>query len=560
MLFVLYMKKFTSTFIIAASFLSFNQAYAGAAQDCKSAAPGRQVLKTADSSYKYELICQDQEPVQLRRYFGENGVVAMEYKFKNGHVSEMSYYDNKGEWKGKSEYVFLPTGNVINTAYEIENNQPKLKSREELKNYDPENPQYEKTVSVRKWRFKNSTETGIEFIEYYNPNNPRQITVKEYVDEKEITTSRIYFYYDKTSEKPIGFLEKDPQGHTLTKHMLYEPFRPEASLRSAGLPEAEITRRVKHQKDPNRFLMAVIDGGFDYNHPDLTWKWWNNPQEPVDGVDNDGNGWIDDNFGWEREKNTSLPAETSTDLSRYDRPDSHGTHVAHIATRNLEGIGLIGFAGDYTRATYIKQISAFLKAHQVKVVNISIGLPKDNKDDFGLRDGIKAYQVMMAENPETLFVVSSGNESVDIDVYQNKQYPGSINLPNVMKVGCLDTDKIEVQNMSRYKMTDWSNTGKESVDILAPGEDVSAARIGGGYVVHSGTSMSSPYMAHEAARLWMQFPHLKAKQVREIFIKSAYQMNPRPNIVSGGMVDFEKAVELAKTYSVSQPTTRPPSK
>jgi subtilisin family serine protease len=507
---------------------------------------GNQTITSEERFYRIELSCEDGSPQLSVRYFKDSGTVSQRLTFANGKVAEARVFSNKGEFTALSRFDYMANGNVVRTSFIVEKGlEGGVKSREELANFDPSSSEVQiGAQTVRKWFFDDQK---TEFIAHYQPGDKR-IIAKEYLNASGKTESIIFFSYRGEEEKPYRFIERKGsiKGKIISSLTLYEPFRPELSLRRIGLTRAEIKRRLDHQKNPNRFLLGVIDGGFDYNHPELAWKWWNNPSDPVDGKDNDGNGWVDDQFGWDRESNSHLPAESSTSMASYTRPDSHGTHVAHIATRDLEGVALIGFGGDYTRAAYINQISAFLKRHKVKVVNISIGLPKDNKDDFGLRDGIRAHERMVRENPETLFVVAAGNEGADIDVFANKQYPASFDAPNVMKVGSLDTNRLDPAKWKDYVISPWSNIGKRSVDILAPGADISAARLGGGYVVHSGTSMASPYMAREAARLWMKFPSLHAAQVREIFIRSARVMDPRPEIVSGGMVDFEAAEKLAR--------------
>lgn len=509
--------------------------------------PGAQTLTTLEKYYRNEIRCEEGMPQERLRYFLESGSLSQRLLFIRGQAAEVRTFSNKGEFTALTRFEHLPNGHVVRTNYLLENGaETGVKEKEELAGFDPASTEVQLgSILVKKWFFNDSK---IEFIAHYNAGDSKRIRVKEYLNKAGKTESLIYFSYRGEEEKPYRFVERkdSARGIVIASHTLYEPFRPELSLAKAGLSKAEIRRRLDHQIDPNRFLLGVIDGGFDYNHPELAWKWWNNPTDPKDGKDNDGNGWVDDLFGWDRESNSNLPAESSTSMASYTRPDSHGTHVAHIATRDLEGVALIGFGGDYTRAAYVNQISAFLKQHKVKVVNISIGLPKDNKDDLGLRDGIRAHERMVRDNPDTLFVVAAGNEGKDIDVFANKQYPASFDAPNVLKVGSLDTNHIDSANWKNYVMSPWSNTGKRSVDILAPGADISAARLGGGYVVHSGTSMASPYMAREAAKLWMKFPALKAAQVREIFIRSARMMDPRPEIVSGGMVDSDAAAKLAK--------------
>ena len=225
-----------------------------------------------------------------------------------------------------------------------------------------------------------------------------------------------------------------------------------------------------------------------------------------------------------------------------------------MAVRGLENAALIGFAGDYTQPSYIQKISEFLKRHQVRIVNLSIGLPKDNKNELGLRDVIKTMRDMIQANPETLFVVAAGNEEKNLDENQNRQYPASFNFPNVLKVGALDATSFEGLTTENAKMADYSNTGKESVDILAPGKDLMAASLGGGLIAHTGTSMASPVAANAIARLWIQFPHLTAAEVRSLVIATAHPLAVPVDIGSRGFLDIEAAKTKVTEYPYAAPS------
>lgn len=527
---------------------SVSGASAPAGSACASVPGGSGILKSEDESYRFELDCRGGLPLERRRIFKSTGQTGAQLFYSRGLPERLRFYDRNGVWTSESRFEPAESGLWIKTDFEISDGRlGPVKSKTELRGFDPEIEGVQTgSVILRQWSFDKKNPGTIEFIATYSPSDPQRILQKEYVDETGRTTSRIHFEYRGSEEKPVAFRETDPAGRLLTEHRLHEPFRPDLALAKTGLSAQEIRRRLEHQKNPDRFLIGVIDGGFDYNHPELAWKWWTNPLDPVDGADNDGNGWIDDSFGWDRESDSGLPAETSTNLARGPRPDSHGTHVAHIATRGLEGIALVGFGGDYTRAEYLDRISAFLKKHRVRIVNISIGLPMDNKNELGLRDANRAMDRMVRANPDTLFVVSAGNEGKDIDEYKNRQFPASLLLPNVIKAGSLNTDRIEKSRRDSYEMNSWSNRGVKSVDLLAPGDQVEAARIGGGTVVHSGTSMAAPYVVREATRLWMRFPHLKAAEIRDVLNRSAYPVRNAP-VLSGGMIDLEAAIRLVET-------------
>lgn len=518
-------------------------------KDCAFVKSVAAELVFEEDIYTHRLLCQDGKAIERKRIFNKNKVVSSLLKYSKG-IPHISYtYNSQSELTAAREYEFTNNGNVIISRFEINNQKPgRLKEKVEMVDYDVESYDVqEQSYTLKRWFYSKKEPKKLEFIATYEKQSHRIIR-KDYLDEKGKLVSYITFKYEGEKEKPIGFKEWSASGKEINSYDLYEKFDPEAALQESNLSQKELERRLKHQSNPKRFLIGMIDSGFDYNHPELAWKWWSNPLDPVDGLDNDGNGWIDDQFGWDREGQVALPSETTANLASTELkyPDSHGTHVAHILSRDLEDIALIGFAGDYTQAKYIDQISDFILQHRLKIVNMSFGLPHDIKDSLNLRKANRALVQMALDNPQTLFVVSAGNSGHDIDQFENKQYPASINLPNVMKVGSLETNEIIKDKRHLYKKSPTSNFGANSVDILAPGKDISAARLGGGEVVHSGTSMAAPYVARQAARLWMRFPTLTASQVRQIFIETAYVMSPRAEISSGGFVDFEKATEMAK--------------
>ena len=403
---------------------------------------------------------------------------------------------------------------------------------------------------TRKWVYTDSSPFQLIWIEKYSLQNENQVVRKDLVDKNQAVTSSLFFQYVKNEDRPFAFVEKDPSGKVISSFQKYEAYDLEKSLQKAAVPATEIAEWKKLREHPDKFLIAVIDTGFDYNHLGLVTHWWNNPHDPVDGLDNDGNGWADDSFGWDQYADRGLPTESSTALNRGDRPDSHGTHVANIATRGLSHVGLIGFSGDYTRADYIKKISNFLKTHQVKIVNMSLGLPVDIKDQLGLRDAIRAYREMIEDNPETLFVVASGNDGVDIDQNKFRQYPASFLQENVLKVGALEASSLA--NIKNPQMAKFSNYGIKSVDVLAPGRDIVAARIGGGNIAHSGTSMATPYAVHQISQVWGQLPHLSAKEIKSLILRTVVKINPAPPIRSGGYIDVKQALLTGKLELLKQ--------
>ncbi|RSD26984.1 S8 family serine peptidase [Mesobacillus subterraneus] len=215
-------------------------------------------------------------------------------------------------------------------------------------------------------------------------------------------------------------------------------------------------------KDIDEVVVAVIDSGVDLNHPDLKEKIWTNPGEiPGDGIDNDNNGYIDDVNGWDFYNN---------DNSVYDPldGDDHGTHVAGTIAAAMEGSdisqnkGVVGVApnvkimpikflgpwgGDTAGA--IAAIE-YAKKMGVKISNNSWG---GGEYDPLLEEAIA--------NCDCLFVAAAGNESMNND--EGGFYPAGFETPNILSVAALT---------NQGKLAPFSNYGRHSVDVAAPGMDI----------------------------------------------------------------------------------------
>jgi subtilisin family serine protease len=180
-------------------------------------------------------------------------------------------------------------------------------------------------------------------------------------------------------------------------------------------------------------LIAIIDTGVDYNHPDLAANIWANPGEiPNNGADDDNNGYIDDIRGWNFVSNNNNPMDDNL----------HGTHVAGtIGAIGNNGVGVAGvnwrvkimplkFLGSDGSGTLANAISAILYAanNQARVMNNSWGgggFSQALLDAIGYADGKGA-----------LFVAAAGNDGTDND--QSPNYPSNYDAPNVIAVAAID--------------------------------------------------------------------------------------------------------------------------
>jgi thermitase len=254
-------------------------------------------------------------------------------------------------------------------------------------------------------------------------------------------------------------------------------------------------------------LVAVLDSGFDRDHPDLAASAWRNPGESgsgreSNGFDDDLNGRIDDWRGWDFAGGDSNPADEN----------GHGTHVAGtIAARRGNATGVAGVA-DGSRilplrvlnaqgsGTVAHVILAYAYAAQAgaKVVNLSLGSAIPSRAE---QDAIVAF-------PGMLFVAAAGNgggDGVGDDNDLDPEYPCAYLLPNVLCVAASD---------NRDRMAGFSNYGDLAVDIAAPGVDIVSTLPGGGYGWMSGTSMATPHASGAAALLWAASPGASVSQIK----------------------------------------------
>ncbi|HVY96335.1 MAG TPA: S8 family serine peptidase [Solirubrobacterales bacterium] len=215
-------------------------------------------------------------------------------------------------------------------------------------------------------------------------------------------------------------------------------------------------------------VVADIDSGYRFDHPDLTGVAWTNPGETLDGLDNDGNGIIDDLHGADfigaDGQNPATDGDPTDDDLRYG---GHGTHTAGtIGAQGNNGIGITGVAQN-ARIMPLRVCSRIgddndcLLSSAIAAVNYAgeMGARAANMS-FGSSGFTAALGDAIAANPQTLFVVSAGNESHDAD--QNPRPPCTVPADNIVCVAA--TDQAD-------ELADFSNWGAKAVDLGAPGTE-----------------------------------------------------------------------------------------
>lgn len=283
--------------------------------------------------------------------------------------------------------------------------------------------------------------------------------------------------------------------------------------------------------------VGIIDEGVMFSHSDLGANMWVNPFDPVDGVDNNGNGYIDDVRGWDFDGNNN---------STYDgTQDDHGTHVAGtIGARGGNGIGVAGVTWNVTMIT-----AKFLgrrggtTANAIKAVNYMTDLKQRHGLNLvatnnswgggGFSQSLK-NAIDAGCNANILFVAAAGNGGLD-GVGDNNDvspsYPASYTSDCIIAVAAITSSGAK---------SSFSNYGATSVDIGAPGSGIVStlpAKSGSTYGSYSGTSMATPHVTGAAA-LYAATHSESASQIKSAILSSAV---PTPSlagkVVSGGRLN-----------------------
>ena len=248
------------------------------------------------------------------------------------------------------------------------------------------------------------------------------------------------------------------------------------------------------QGSPN-VVVAVIDSGVDFTHPDLAGTSWVNEAEAngLPNNDDDGNGFVDDVNGWDFCNNDASVGPGSS------LNDDHGTHVAGTIGASLDGEGIVGVApgvrimalrsfsggrscgGDLSLAAAIDYAASF----GVPVINASWGGPgKDAVLDAAIGEAV-----------QSLLIAAAGNSGVDNDTHPF--YPASSAKANIVSVAAIDQSG---------QLAQYSNYGATSVDIGAPGDNILSTLTphppscpGPCWGFGSGTSMAAPHVSGVAA-------------------------------------------------------------
>ena len=312
-------------------------------------------------------------------------------------------------------------------------------------------------------------------------------------------------------------------------------------LKNTGTNSGSIFRPGKKGEDINAekawevemgsedIVVAVIDTGIEINHPDLRDNIYINEAElnGTEGIDDDGNGYIDDYQGYNFYGNTT---DANDD-------NGHGTHCA----------GVIGAIHDNNKQ--IKGVMKNVKLMPIKFLNakgsgtlegamlsidyatkMNVHIMSNSWGGGGYSEALKEA-INAAEAKGIIFTAAAGNSRNDNDKWPS--YPASYENENIISVGAMDPSGTKAS---------YSNYGKTTVDIFAPGSKIISTFKGGRVKSLSGTSMATPHVSGIVGLLLSMNRSMNASEIRNILIETSAKSRSLGDYSIGGRVDAHAAL------------------
>lgn len=281
-----------------------------------------------------------------------------------------------------------------------------------------------------------------------------------------------------------------------------------------------------------KIIVAVIDTGIEWSHPDLKENIYTNPGEAGalanNGVDDDNNGFVDDTHGWNFASND------------WDSRDDHyhGTHCAGIIGAVKDnGIGIAGVSplvsllpikfldakGRGTAKGSIESIN-YARLMGAHVINASWGGRTENQ--------LLKSAIEKAHAANIIFVAAAGNNKSDNELIPS--FPANYDIDNIISVAATN---------NRDRLASFSNWSRNLVDVAAPGDQIYSTVIDGKYKFASGTSMAAPYVSGAIALMKSYHPNWSMDEIIQRVIRSSDSVNPlRRKSVSGGRLNIYNAI------------------
>ncbi|MBT3234401.1 MAG: S8 family serine peptidase [Bdellovibrionales bacterium] len=330
----------------------------------------------------------------------------------------------------------------------------------------------------------------------------------------------------------------------LSNQGMNEPVKPDQLSPLPGTIGCDISaQRVWSEitTGSDQIIIAVMDTGIDYNHPELKNSIWVNLKEQngLPGIDDDGNGHIDDIHGYDAFNDDGDPMDDK----------GHGTHCAGIIGASHDGKGIMGVMdkvkllpikmmnhkgrGELEHA--IKAMDYFAKS-PARVVNCSWG--------SNLYSEIFQEMIVKLEQRGKFFVAAAGNlRGRNND--QHPTYPANYQVPNLISIS---------SHNARARHSHFSTYGPKTIHIAAPGTKILSTYIKEKrkprYKVASGTSMAAPFVTAAVGLLLHQAPNLTGDEIRNRLMETAIKEHHlTPKNITGARLDLYRLLMNIRTQT-----------
>lgn len=286
-------------------------------------------------------------------------------------------------------------------------------------------------------------------------------------------------------------------------------------------------------------VVAIIDTGIEFSHPDLKDNIWTNPGEigtdrygrnrATNGVDDDGNGYVDDWRGWDYFNNDNDPTDDN----------GHGTHCAGIigaAGDNGEGITGINWRSALVALKFLGKDGSGTTANAIRATEYATSMGFDVLNNSWADDEYSpalhaAIRAAAAKN--LLYVAAAGNAGTNNDT--KPQFPANYAAENVISVAATDNNDT---------LTRFSQWGPQTVHLAAPGAAILSTWIGGTYQTASGTSMAAPHVSGAAALLWSRHPEMPVQEVKRRILERTDKLPTlKGKVLTGGRLNLHNVVD-----------------
>ena len=288
--------------------------------------------------------------------------------------------------------------------------------------------------------------------------------------------------------------------------------------------------------------VGVIDTGIDFTHPELSANIGSNAAEAAGtpGIDDDGNGYIDDIRGWDFANDDNNPIDDH----------NHGTHVSGtIGALGNNGAGVAGVCWQVSLVPlkFLDASGSGATSDAVEATayatNLGVDLTSNSWGGGGFSQALKDV-IDEAHAAGKLFIAAAGNESSNNDSVGS--YPANYDSPNLISVA--STTRTDA-------LSSFSNYGATTVHLGAPGSEILSTVVGGNYATFNGTSMATPHVSGTCALLKAFKPDLTHLEIREIILQTVdFVPALETTTITGGRLNAHEAMQAASGLTVSPAT------